>query len=307
MLRRRAEMLEKIRAFFRRAGVLEVETPVLWPTAGTDPSLECFIVKGEACPLYLQTSPELHMKRLLAAGSGSIYQLCKAFRRGETGRWHNPEFTLLEWYRVGFDLDRMMEEVAQLLLELLGSRISERRCVSYGQLFRESLGVSCQAPLLELERLAETLGFPEASALCGEERSLWLDFLFSHAIQPRLPKGLVFVYDFPTPLAALARLKPEDPQVAERFEAFVDGIELANGYRELLDPGEQRARFEADLARRRREGLPLLPVDEAFLAALEAELPDCTGVALGVDRVLMLAEGYSTLSEVLAFPLSCGC
>jgi lysyl-tRNA synthetase class 2 len=306
MLHRRAEMLEKIRAFFRRVGVLEVETPVLWPTVGTDPNLECFAVEGGACPLYLQTSPELHMKRLLAAGSGSIYQLCKAFRRGETGRWHNPEFTLLEWYRVGFDLDRMMEEVAQLLQELLG-RLGERRCVSYDQLFQESLGVSWQAPVSELRQLAETLGFPEASALCGEERSLWLDFLFSHAIQPRLPKGLVFVCDFPAPLAALARLKPEDPQVAERFEAFVDGIELANGYRELLDPGEQRARFAADLARRSLKGLPRLPVDEAFLAALEAGLPDCTGVALGVDRVLMLAEGCSTLSEVLAFPLSCGC
>lgn len=304
MLHRRAAMLEKIRAFFRRAGVLEVETPLLWPTAGTDPHLDYFPVDGGGCALYLQTSPEFAMKRLLVAGSGSIYQICKAFRRGEAGRLHNPEFTLLEWYRLGFNLSQLMDEVAQLLQELLGSRVLRRMSFSYGELFQEHIGVSWQASLSDLKRQAESLGWPEASAVCGQERSLWLDFLFSHAVQPRLPKeAVVFVCDFPAPLAALARLRPDDPEVAERFEVFVDGVELANGYHELNDPLELRARFDADLAWRRRAGLPLPPVDEAFLAALEAGLPDCSGVALGVDRVLMLAEGVSAISDVLPFPL----
>ncbi len=297
-------MLEKIRAFFRRAGVMEVETPQLWPTAGTDPNLDCFPVDGGTCTLYLQTSPEFAMKRLLAAGSGSIYQICRAFRRGEAGRLHNPEFTLLEWYRVGFDLSYLMDEVACLLHELLSNRTHGQLRFTYEELFQQYIGVSWQAPLLHLERQAKVLGLTEASAVCGQERSLWLDFLFSHAIQPRLPAGtLVFVHDYPAPLAALARIKPDNPWVAERFEVFVDGVELANGYRELTDPIEQRARFEADLAWRRRAGLPLPPVDEAFLAALETGLPDCSGVALGVDRVLMLAQGRAAISDVLPFPL----
>ncbi len=297
-------MLEKIRAFFRRAGVMEVETPQLWPTAGTDPNLDCFPVDGGTCTLYLQTSPEFAMKRLLAAGSGSIYQICRAFRRGEAGRLHNPEFTLLEWYRVGFDLSLLMDEVACLLHELLSSRTQGQLRFTYEELFQQSIGVSWQAPLLHLEQQAKVLGLTEASAVCGQERSLWLDFLFSHAIQPRLPEGtLVFVHDYPAPLAALARIKPDNPRLAERFEVFLDGVELANGYHELTDPIEQRARFEADLAWRRRAGLPLPPVDEAFLAALETGLPDCSGVALGVDRVLMLAQGRAAISDVLAFPL----
>lgn len=304
MLHQRAVMLEKIRAFFRRTGVMEVETPQLWPTAGTDPHLDCFPVDGGTCTLYLQSSPELAMKRLLAAGSGSIYQICKAFRRGEAGRLHNPEFTLLEWYRVGFDLSHLMDEVAYLLHELLSPRIQGQLRFTYEELFQQYLGVSWQAPLPHLERQAEALGLTEASAVCGQERSLWIDFLFSHAIQPRLPEGiLVFVHDYPASMAALARIKPDNPSVAERFEVFVDGVELANGYHELTDPIEQRARFEADLAWRRRAGLPLPPVDEAFLAALETGLPDCSGVALGIDRVLMLAQGRTAISEVLAFPL----
>lgn len=297
-------MLDKIRAFFRHAGVLEVETPVLWPTVGTDPHLDCFSVDGGACTLYLQSSPELAMKRLLAAGSGSIFQICKAFRRGEIGRLHNPEFTLLEWYRVGFDLSQLMDEVACLLEELLTPYIQGRLYFTYEEIFQRYLGISWQAPLPHFKRQAKALGLIEAAVVCGQDRGLWLDFLFSHAIQPQLPKQtLVFVYDFPAAMAAMARLKPEDPCVAERFEVFVDSVELANGYRELTDPVEQRARFEADLAQRRRAGMPLPPVDEAFLAALEAGLPDCAGVALGVDRVLMLAQGCSEISDILAFPL----
>ncbi|GAB6067276.1 elongation factor P--(R)-beta-lysine ligase [Methylothermus subterraneus] len=271
---------------------------------GTDPHLDAFPVDGGACTLYLQTSPEFAMKRLLAAGSGAIYQVCKAFRRGEAGRWHNPEFTLLEWYRVGFDLPRLMDEVALLLHELLDGRAQGQVRLRYGELFEEYVGASWQAPLTALARQAQVLGLPEAASICGQERSLWLDLLFSHAVQPNLPRGtLVFVCDFPACLAALARLKPDDSQVADRFEVFVDGVELANGYRELTDPREQRARFEADLAWRRRAGMPSVPVDEAFLAALEAGLPECSGVALGVDRVLMLATGRAAIAEVLAFPL----
>ncbi|XSG85559.1 MAG: EF-P lysine aminoacylase EpmA [Methylohalobius sp. ZOD2] len=303
VLQRRAAMLDEIRAFFRRAGVLEVETPQLWFTTALDPHLSS--IATDTGGLYLQTSPEFAMKRLLAAGSGSIYQICKAFRRGEAGRWHNPEFTLLEWYRVGFDLPRLMEEVAGLLDELLGDAIGGRQYHAYAALFEAHIGVSWEAPLVRFERRAEALGLPEAAALCGEDRTLWLDFLFSHVIQPRLPRRtLVFVHDYPAPLAALARLKPEDPRVAERFEVFVDGIELANGYRELTDPVEQRSRFEVDLSHRRRAGLSLPPLDDDLLAALESGLPDCSGVAMGIDRVLMLALGLTALNEVLTFPLS---
>lgn len=304
ILKRRAELLDKIRAFFRQAGVLEVETPQLWSTTAIDPHLTSFEVDGEAGTLYLQTSPEFAMKRLLAAGSGSIYQICKAFRRGEVGRLHNPEFTLLEWYRVGFDLPALMDEVAALLQELLGRRIQRQVRFSYGELFQECVGAPWQAPLSQLEQRAKEHGFEEAAVICGRERSLWLDFLFSHVVQAELPKDtLVFVCDYPAELAAMARLKPNNPEVAERFEVFVNGVELANGYRELSDPVQQRVRFEVDLAKRGRLGLSLPPIDQAFLAALAAGFPDCSGVALGVDRVLMLAEGCTEIGQVLAFPL----
>ncbi len=302
-IRRRAGLLAEIRCYFAEQGVLEVETPLLSPSVAPDPQIDFFALqyRNQAC--YLQTSPEFAMKRLLAAGSGSIYQICKAFRKGEKGRLHNPEFTLLEWYRVGFDLPQLMNDVAKLLRRLLGATVELVEFLHYPQIFRQEVGVEWDAPIEEFSALAETLGLAEGTDLCGNDRILWLDFLFSHVVQPRLPSDrLVFVDDYPASLAALARLKPENKKLAERFEVFFNSLELANGYRELTDPYQQRQRFLADLETRRRWNLPVPPLDELFLEALESGLPECSGVAVGLDRVLMLALGKNSIREVMAFP-----
>lgn len=306
-LRKRAEMLQTIRAYFERQQVMEVETPLLGDTAGTDPHLHFFAVPADGRMRYLQTSPEFAMKRLLAAGSGSIYQICKAFRQGEAGRLHNPEFTLLEWYRVGFDLNQLMADVVSLVRELLGKRIKGVETLTYSELFKEQVKLDWDAPLEALQERARQLGFAEAADWGGGDRNFWLDFLFSHAIQPELPSAkLIFVTDFPAPLAALARLKPGNPKVAERFELFFDQIELANGYQELTNPIEQRQRFLNEQEQRRCQGLPVPPLDEALLQAMAEGLPECSGVALGLDRLLMVALSELSVADVLAFPWRSG-
>ena len=306
-LSRRAVLLEKIRAFFRERGVLEVATPVLGAAAGTDPAIEPFETRYRGpgfdggLALYLQTSPEFHMKRLLAEGSGDIYQVMPVFRQGELGARHNPEFTLLEWYRLGFDHHQLMEEVAELVNCCLAeARSLEKR--TYSSLFQEQFGWD---PLTvgqeKLQATAASLGL-EVEGL--ESRDQWLDLLVSMVIEPKLGRGkLTFVHDYPASQASLARLNPRDPRVACRFELYVEGVELANGFHELSDPVEQLARFEADNLERQRKGQQLLPVDNRLIAALERGLPDCSGVALGFDRLLMLSTGASCLSEVLSFPL----
>lgn len=309
-LERRAALLARIRAFFAERGVLEVETPVLASSPATDLHLHSLktrvLCPGGERELFLQTSPEFAMKRLLAAGSGPIYQLARAFRDGEAGRLHNPEFTLLEWYRPGFDHHRLMDEVETLLEVTLGCASAERR--TYGELFAEHVGLDAhRAEPAALARAAERLGV-EVVGLGLEERDPWLHLLWSHAVEPRLGRGQPsFVLDFPASQAALARIRqgesPKDPPVAERFEVYVEGVELANGFHELADAREQRRRFETDLAARVRAGLAAVPIDERLLAALEAGLPDCAGVALGVDRLAMLEAGASSLAEVLAFPI----
>jgi lysyl-tRNA synthetase class 2 len=243
------------------------------------------------------------MKRLLAAGSGAIYQISKAFRDGEQGRRHNPEFTLLEWYRPGWDHHRLMDEVAALLSRILGVPPAERR--TYREAVREYAGVdpwTCSAD--ELRERASELDLGEVAGLDADDRGSWLDLLLSLVVEPQLGRGRpTLLYDYPPDQAALARVRGEgEGAVAERFEAYVEGVELANGYHELLDPVEQRRRFESDLERRAEAGLPAVPVDERLLAALAAGLPPCAGVALGVDRLVMLAVGASSLEEVLAFP-----
>jgi lysyl-tRNA synthetase class 2 len=251
---------------------------------------------------WLQTSPEYAMKRLLAAGSGPIYQICKAFREGESGSRHSPEFTLLEWYRPGYSLSQLIEEVAELVGGVLNRNDFER--TTYAALFMEHLGVNPhQAEVLELETLARQ--HIDYSGV-GETRDTWLDLLFTHLIEPRLAgRGMVFVGDFPATQAALARLRHVGgDQVAERFELYVDGMELANGYFELTHPGEQRARFERDnLQLESRGELPRKP-DERLLAALDSGLPECAGVALGIDRLLMRQLGVAHLADVLSFDWS---
>ena len=241
------------------------------------------------------------MKRLLASGSGDIYQICKVFRDGESGSLHNPEFTMLEWYRTGFDHLRLMDEVGTLLTELLGTRLSappER--LPYREAFRRALGVDPQtAPTPALAAIAASqLG---ATGL-GADRDECLDLLQGALVAPSLGRGrITFVHDYPASQAALARLLPGDPPLAARFEAYVEGMELCNGFHELADATEQRRRLEAEQARRRARGLPVPPVDERLLAALAAGLPDCAGVALGLDRVAMLATGCGAIREVLSF------
>ncbi len=300
----RADILARIRVFFAARGVLEVETPVLAHYPATDPQIHSLYARcaGPGVPagetLYLQTSPEFAMKRLLCAGAGPIYQIARVFRDGERGRMHNPEFTLLEWYRPGFDHHALMDEVAELVCAVLDlSAVSER--LSYAEVFRIHLGLDPHAaPTAELAACARAHGL-DAPAL---DRDGWLDLLLSHLIQPRLGgERPLFLYDYPASQAALARLRGDDPVVGERFELYLHGIELANGYHELGDAGEQRARFAQDNERRRAAGLPALPLDERLLAALAHGLPACAGVALGLDRLLMLAAGVRDIDEVMAF------
>jgi len=307
-LRARAELLAEIRRFFADRDCLEVETPALSAAASTDPALSSFMLaySGPAAPadgrLFLHTSPELAMKRLLAAGVGDIYQIARVFRDGEAGRWHNPEFTLLEWYRLGLDHWRLMDEVEALVGGLMPGAPPYAR-VSYSELFERHLAIDpLAAGHNELERIARAHGITPVGGL---DAGGWRDLLFSHVIEPALrPAGGVFVYGFPADQAALARLDPADPRVACRFELYLKGVELANGFYELSDAAEQRRRFDEDLAARQAQGLSQVPADRRFLAALASGLPDCSGVALGVDRLLMLMTGARHIEEVLAFPVS---
>jgi lysyl-tRNA synthetase class 2 len=301
-LRARAALLGRIREFFSGRGILEVETPLLCSRGVTDPAIEPLLVErgvSLSSPRYLQTSPEYAMKRLLACHGEPVFQLAKAFRDGEAGSRHNPEFTLLEWYRPGFDHHALMAELAELVRTCLGER--PLHSFSYRQLFLEVLQLDpFTATVAELESAARAQIDP--GAMTGD-RDLWLDLLMSHLVEPQLAeRGMCFIYDYPASQAALARITEVDGvMVGNRFELYVDGMELANGYFELLDPQEQRQRFERDNARRREYGLPERPLDEQLLAALEHGLPSCSGVALGVDRLLMLLTGASDIREVLAF------
>ena len=302
-LERRAALLAAAREFFATRGVLEVDTPLVVNSPVSDVHLASATVGlGAGPPLYLHTSPEYAMKRLLAAGSGDIYQICHVVRGDERGRLHNPEFTLIEWYRLGFSLPRLMDEVEALVRVLLGPAHAGRRseCLSYREAFVRELALDpFLAPDATLLETARRLGF----AGTGASRDELLEFLMGVGVGPRLGRdALTFIHGYPASQAALARLDPEDPRAALRFELYGDGLELANGFHELQSASEQRARFERDNAQRRRAGLPVRPPDERLLAALAAGLPDCAGVALGFDRTLMLALGAQHIDEVLSFP-----
>ncbi len=307
----RAQLLRQIREFFHQRQVWEVETPILSRHGVTDPHLRSFTTlyhePGErhGQVRYLHTSPEYAMKRLLAAGSGSIYQLARVFRNAERGRWHNPEFTLLEWYRVGFDHQQLIDEVGvlvqQLLQPALGALTIER--VAYAELFQQHLGIDPHRDQPSVLRdCAVAHGIIPPPGLSLTERDPWLDLLLTHCLQHQLGQSgrISVLYDYPVTQAALARIRPGDPPVAERFEFYVQGIELANGFHELNDPQEQRRRFEQDNQHRRLQGQATLALDEEFLASL-AHLPSCSGVALGVDRLLLLATGQQQISEVISF------
>lgn len=301
-LRARAALYGCLRQFFAERGVLEVETPVLSHGATVDPNIDSF----QADSLWLQTSPEFPMKRLLAAGSGPIYQIARVFRRDEAGRFHNPEFSLLEWYRPSFDHRMLIDEVEALFWELGIAAGTRYERLSYRDAFLRHAGLDpFTAPEAALHAAAQALpgGAPECGATdTVARRDFYLDLLMSGRVGPALgPDAPVFLYDFPASQAALARIRNDTPPVAERFELFWRGIELANGFHELSDADEQRRRFELDRQRRVDAGRLAPPYDRHLIDALAHGFPDCAGVALGLDRLLMLSLGLDAIGDVLAF------
>ena len=304
-LQQRAHIIHTIRQFFAERGVMEVETPLMSHYTVTDPhvvgipAIYSEIGSDVEKRMYLQTSPEYAMKRLLAMGSGSIYQICKTFRQGEVGRLHNPEFTMLEWYRLGFDHHALMDEMDALLQATLKSAPAER--LSYGEVFQQQLGFNPHnVTVAELASVAKQQSIQLAGTL--PNRDAWLDLLWTHCIEPVVGQERpLFLYDFPVSQAALAKIRQTNPPVASRFEVYFKGIELANGFHELQDVDEQAARFATDQAFRKQQGFPDKAIDPRFLAALQNGLPDCAGVALGVDRLIMLALGCKRVSEIVSF------
>lgn len=309
-LKKRAQLLEMLRAFFKDRGVMEVETPLMCHTSVTDPMIESVPVlfrelskkDHESQRYYLQTSPEYAMKRLLSAGSGCIFQLSKAFRQGEVGRYHNPEFSMLEWYRIGFDHHALMDEMDALLMCLLNVPPADR--ISYQALFEMKIGIDPHTVTLsQCESIASHLQLDIASTMTTVDE--WLNIFMSHEIEPNLGHDHpYFIYDFPVSMSALSRIVPGNPSTASRFEVYFKGIELANGFHELSDAKEQRKRFEGNAAARKALGLVHMPIDEYFLASLAHGLPDCAGVALGFDRLVMLALGLDHIQSVLSFDFS---
>lgn len=298
VVRERARVYRQIRTFLNTRGCLEVETPVLMPTTNTDVQVGSLELSGCERRLFLQTSPEYAMKRLLAAGSGSIFQIAHAFRQDERGQRHNPEFSLLEWYREGYDYQQLMDE-----MELLITTLSLRHCnfsrITYRQLFAQSLQLKIDDISLDDLRSECARRVPDCDSKTLDFDQC-LDLLLALVIAPEM-RGYQFVYDYPRSQAALARISASDSDIAERFELFYDGVELANGFSELTDADLQRARFEADNSLRAQQGLPQYDIDECLLAALEHGLEDCAGVALGLDRLLMVLLDLDSIDQVLTF------
>lgn len=306
-LRLRAAVNALFRLYFAERDVLEVETPILSEAGNTEPNIESFTThftghsEAGARTRWMRTSPEYPLKRLLAAGVGDCYELGRVFRNGEAGGRHNPEFTMLEWYRVGWDHLQLIEETVQLVQRALGLIRREAEVVSwtYRELFQHGLGLDpftasdaqLHAPLSAYAIDAE-----------GLTRDDWLDLLITHLLQPTFPTGrITVVRDWPASQCALARIRPGDPPLAERFELYLGSHELANGYHELTDATEQRQRFMRDLSVRESRIASLPPVDERLLDAMTTGLPACAGVALGVDRLLMAMMGTDRIADVLAF------
>ena len=307
-LQLRARLNAAIRAFFAERHVLEVETPILSAAGNTEPNIASFSLEfsgrtdGAPRTRWMRTSPEFALKRLLAAGIGDCYELGRVFRDGEAGGRHNPEFTMLEWYRVGWDHQQLIDEVAELVraaLALVGRDATLER-IAWRDLYQQRL---------DLDPVTATIGELQAAlgdvaiAAEGLERDDWLDLLLTHRLQPAFPDDRMWaVHDYPASQAALARLRPGDPPLAERFELYLGPLELANGYHELTDAVEQRQRFQRDTVRRAQRGVAAPPIDGRLLAALEHGLPPCAGVAMGVDRLLMAMAGSGRIADVLAFP-----
>jgi len=304
MLQARAELLSTLRQFFFQRSVMEVDVPVLARSSVTDINIESIPANIYSESGYLQTSPEYFMKRLLSQGAGDIFCLGKAFRNGEQGCRHNPEFSLLEWYRCGWDEHQLMDEIAELISLVFAARSSQPLAITkrtYADCFSQILGIDPHgADLVELQEKAVAAS---SDSWTGESRANCLDLLFSQLVEPQLPSGLVFVYDYPACQSALAQLHNDTQgrQVSRRFEVFLNGLELANGYFELTDIAEQQQRFDGDNAQRIEASKPQIPVDRHLLAALDHGMPSCAGVAMGVDRLLMQLEGADSITQVMPF------
>jgi len=295
----RAKIYKTIRDYFYQHHVLEVETPILSQYATVDPHIDSLSTEVINQTHYLQTSPEFFLKRLLTADSGDIYSLGKVFRQGERGKRHQPEFTMLEWYRVAWDEHELMKEVETLIKLFLPELAVEK--LSYQECFLDFLDLDPHdISIDELKRITHKIVDIEFDS---DERSAWLDVLMTHCIEPNLPKGLVFIYDYPKEQAALARLdkNSQGQMVARRFEAYLNGMELANGYFELTDALEQQKRFEVDRGYRKENDLPLYPYDKNLVEALKNGMPECAGVAMGIDRLLMILSNTDDINEVISF------
>jgi len=303
-MKKRARMLQSIRAFFAQRDVLEVDTPSLSTAAVTDLHIESFSSTMNE-KLYLQTSPEFTMKRLLASGYPSIYQICKVYRKEEQGPFHNPEFTMLEWYRTGFDYKQLMAEVMGLLLVLTGHNEPGTGCdqLSYQQAFMQVVNIDpLNTSVNELKECCLQNAIEIPQGMTDDNVDEWLDWVLTQRVAPAFSKDkFTVLYDYPASQCALATINTEK-NVAERFEVYFGELELANGFNELRDAKEQKKRFEADNEKRLASGLEAMPIDAHFIAALEAGLPACAGVAIGLDRLLMVLSGKNAISEVLAFP-----
>ncbi|MDA9003920.1 EF-P lysine aminoacylase EpmA [bacterium] len=296
-LRARAKLYASIRTFFNEKAVLEVDVPLLSPAATTDPHIHSCAAQVNGQTLYLQTSPEFYLKRLLSEYPQAIYSLGKAFRNEESGRNHRAEFTLLEWYRPGFSLSELIDEVCELITRLLPHLPFVQS--TYQSLFEEHLGFN---PHRIDDASLATMALNRVNLVGTCERQDYLDLLMTHVIEPCLPSAII-ISDYPCTQAALARIEPNEQgqRVAKRFEIYVNQRELANGYWELIDSGEQARRFENDNAVRQANGLPVMPVDSALIEALDSGIPACSGVAVGVDRLLMLISHAQHIDEVMSF------
>jgi len=309
----RAEIIQKIRRFFANKNIVEVETPILSSGTTTDVHLEAFSTRykflddsneNHFTPMYLQTSPEFSMKRLLASGYGCIYQISKAFRHEQYGRHHNPEFTMLEWYRVGFDHFDLMDEVSALLIEVLNCKPCVR--LSYQEVFIKYLGID---PLdVSINQLIILLKSANKLSRWLEDETdidTLLQFTFSEIIEPLIGLDAPYlIYHFPSSQASLAKISIIDSRIADRFECYYHGMELANGFNELTDAKLQEIRFNKDNENRAAKGFPRMPIDNNLIAALNIGLPDCAGVALGIDRLVMLALNAKHINHVLSFPIT---